>query len=350
MNDKILIIGAGLSGLSCALTLHQHKIPFHIIEADDDIGGRIRTDRIKGFLLDRGFQVFLNAYPEANKILDYDKLKLKKFYPGSLIRYNQQFYKIADPFKKPLDAILNLNSPIGNIKDKLLIGLLRQKLISRTDESIFLNDEDSTRDFLLKYGFSENIINTFFRPFFGGVFLDDTLSTSSTLFKYIFKMFSLGDSAIPEKGMQEIPKQLFSRLPIDQISFNTKVENINENNVVKLASGTTLNPKAIVIATDAPNFHKLVKDFEIMKSLGVINLYYSAEQSPIKEPILILNGNDEGPINNLCVLSNISKHYAPMGKSLISITVLENQSNNESLEEGVRKQLKSWFGIKVNEW
>ncbi len=78
----VLIVGAGLSGLSCALWLHEGGLSVLVLEASDGIGGGVRTDEVEGFLLDRGFQVFLMAYPEAQRVLDYGALDFKPFYPG----------------------------------------------------------------------------------------------------------------------------------------------------------------------------------------------------------------------------------------------------------------------------
>ncbi|MDQ1612413.1 MAG: hypothetical protein QOG00_2344 [Pyrinomonadaceae bacterium] len=108
--QEVLIVGAGLAGLTCARRLAEGGVASTIFEASDAVGGRVRTDQLDGFLLDRGFQVFLTAYPEARRALDYEGLALKPFYSGALVRAGGEFKKFADPFRHPLDGLLTLFS------------------------------------------------------------------------------------------------------------------------------------------------------------------------------------------------------------------------------------------------
>ena len=126
MNHDVLIVGAGLSGLSCARKLQQQGIRCLVLEASDAIGGRIRTDTVDGFRLDRGFQVFLTSYPEAKSILDYEALDLKAFLPGALVRFRGRFHELTDPWRRPLSAIRSLFSPIGSFADKLRVASFAQ--------------------------------------------------------------------------------------------------------------------------------------------------------------------------------------------------------------------------------
>lgn len=112
---EVLIVGAGLAGLSCARRLAALGIPYQILEASDAVGGRVRTDHVEGFLLDRGFQVLLTAYPEARRVLDYTSLDLRSFYPGALVRFNGRFHRVADPWRRPIDAVTHVFSPIGTL-------------------------------------------------------------------------------------------------------------------------------------------------------------------------------------------------------------------------------------------
>ena len=125
MPDPVVIIGGGLSGLTCAKELHAAGVDFLLFEASDAVGGRVRTDEVDGFLLDRGFQVLLTAYPEAIRHLDYDALKLKAFEPGSLIRANDEFHQMSDPWRRPQHALQTAFAPVGSLMDKLRIGRLR---------------------------------------------------------------------------------------------------------------------------------------------------------------------------------------------------------------------------------
>lgn len=351
MNDRpqVLIIGAGLAGLNCAWNLQQAGVSFQILEAADSVGGRVRTDVVGGFLLDRGFQVLLTAYPEARRELDYSELALKKFYPGAMVRLGETFHRLADPFRHPIDAVANILSPVGNLSDKLRIAKLRHRVLTGEIEELFKRPEKKTLEALRSEGFSESIIETFFRPFLGGVFLDPELNTSSRLFEFLFRMFSLGDSALPTRGMGAIPEQIFARLPSSAVRLNTPVKRVLTNTVI-LGSGEQLTADAVVIATDGYTAAQLLER-PVPRSHAVACVYFGADRPPFDEPLLVLNGNGDGPVNNLCVPSLISPSYAPAGAALISATVLRPERYDPArIELLVREQLSSWFGPTVNVW
>ncbi len=346
----VLIIGAGLAGLCCARRLMDHGISFHILEASDAVGGRIRTDMHEGFLLDRGFQVFLTAYPEAKRVLDYASLRLRPFAPGALVHNGTKMHRVSDPWREPMKIWSSLVDAPGTITDKLKIGKLRSQVRGWSIEDIFHKSETTTMELLREWKFSDEMISTFFTPFFGGVFLETDLSTSSRMFEFLFRMFSEGDAALPADGMQAIPNQLASRLPDNSVHLNARVLDLNGTNV-KLVNGKKLKAKAVVIATEGMEASRLIKDLQPPMSRGVRCLYYAADRSPLDEPILVLNGEGHGPINNVSVPSDVSPTYAPSGGSLISVSVLEGASSDAMrLDTEVRNQLRSWFGTDVLRW
>ncbi|MDX1548792.1 MAG: FAD-dependent oxidoreductase, partial [Rhodothermales bacterium] len=202
----VVVIGAGLAGLVCARTLHRAGRSVVVLDAADGVGGRIRTDVVEGFRLDRGFQALQTAYPEAQRQFDYAALGLRSFYPGALVRFDGRFHRLADPFRQLLDATGTILSPIGTFKDKLRVAKLRSELVNSSLADLFARDEMTTIEALRdRYHFSENIIERFFRPFFGGIFFDPALQTSSRMFDFVFRMFALGDTALPAEGMEALP-------------------------------------------------------------------------------------------------------------------------------------------------
>ena len=175
MNDPVVIVGAGLSGLTAAKMLRRSGVETLILESSDAVGGRARTDVVEGFKLDRGFQVFLTAYPEAEKHLDYPRLKLNRFEPGSLIWVGDQFQSLVDPWRRPSQVFNTAFSQVGSLSDKLRIALLRRNVSAGTLDDLFQREDQTSLAFLRDFGFSENMIKRFLRPFFGGVFLDADL-------------------------------------------------------------------------------------------------------------------------------------------------------------------------------
>lgn len=349
--EKVIVVGAGVSGLCCALELQRNSIPVTVLEASDSVGGRIKTDQLSGFQLDRGFQVLLTSYPEARKELDFAELQLGHFEPGALIRHGKRFHKFYDPWRKPLTAFSAVVSPLVKLGDKLKIAKLRHDVCQQTMAELWDKKQVPTEDYLKSRGFSDKIIERFFRPFFGGVFLESQLATSSRKFEYLFRMFSLGQAALPRTGIQAIPEQLARKLEPGTVQFGKQVSEIRDHEVV-LRSGETLGFSNLVLATPESATAKLLN----LPGASVFNQvechYFSADQSPLKSRSLVLNGEGKGPINSLCVPSDVCSCYAPPGKSLISISVLEDQfrGSEEESRKRVEQQLEEWFGSMTQSW
>lgn len=346
----VLIIGAGLAGLCCARRLHESGVTFQILEASEEVGGRVRTEKVEGFLLDCGFQVLLTAYPEAQRVLDYAALDLHPFYPGALVRFAGAFHRIADPWRHPRDAIHTMCAPIGTLKDKWGIARLRRKVLTGSLADLFQRPETSTLQALQAAGFSPTVTARFFRPFLGGIFLEPDLRTSSRMFEFMFRMLASGDTALPAGGMGAIAAQLAAALPEGAIRNKAQVTAVQENQVI-LASGERLGTKTVVVATEGPEAARLLYGLPAPGSRSVTCLYFAADEPPISEPILVLNGEDTGVVNNMCVPSVVAPSYAPVGAALISATVLGNPyQDDETLENLVRAQMAEWFGATVEHW
>ncbi len=349
MTSKVIIVGGGLAGLCCARTLHEAGIDFLLLESDDKVGGRIRTDKIDGFLLDRGFQIFLTSYPEAKRVLDYEDLELKRFEPGAIVRFDGKFHRITDPFRKPFDAIGTVFTPIGSIFDKLKMLSLRSSALSGSLQDQFRKPEISTLALLQEAGFSREMIDRFFRPFLGGIFLESELETSSRMFNFVFRMFSTGDASLPAKGMEEIPRQITYRLPQEKIRLNRRVKSIDGNSI-KLENGEVAEGSAVVVATDGATAEQLLGTTSNKNGVGVTCLYFSLENAPIDDPILILNGEGVGLINNICFPTRVARSYGPAGRDLASVTVLGTGHDKLELESRVSSELEGWFGKEAAEW
>lgn len=347
---EVIIVGAGLAGLSCARELARANIPCLIVEASDGVGGRARTDYLGGFLLDRGFQVLLTAYPEAQRSLDYTALQLGRFEPGALVRLSGKFHRVADPWRRPGAMLQTAFSPIGTLGDKLRIAKLRYQVTRGPLQAIFQSPETSTSQFLRERGFSPVMIERFFRPFFGGIFLESELRTSSRMFQFVFRMFSEGHAALPARGMGAMAEQMASRLPEGTIRLNARATQVAAQSVT-LATGERLSARSVVIAADHANACRLVPSMPQMRSKGATCLYFAAEKTPIDEPTLVLNGDSSGPVNSVCVPNLVAAGYAPVGAHLVSVTVLgQREMADGQMQAAVRQQLTSWFGPAVQRW
>lgn len=348
--NRIIIVGGGLAGLACAHWLTQEKVPFTLFERGQNVGGRLKTEHVDGYLLNYGFQVLQTAYPEARRLLKYETLNLKSFAPGVMIRLEERFFRIADPRRRPLDMWETLTAPIGSIRDRLVMLRMAGRIRRSTVAEIFQAPDMPTIDFLHKQGFSDTIIQTFFKPFFANVCLDPDIEASSRVFRHIFQMFSKGDVALPAHGMAAIADQIAETLPAEQVKTGMRVDAITKGNLV-LGNGKKIKARAIVIATEGPETARLLGKSNTVASQGEWCLYFSATSPPVTEPFLVLNGNSGGWVSSLSVPSVVAPSYAPPGRSLISVVVLGHQSASDTtVTEKVHQEMTAWFGPQVKGW
>lgn len=343
-NDvDVLIVGAGIAGLTAAKILKKAGKSFKIIEASDRIGGRVKTDEVDGFLLDRGFQVLLTAYPEAQHLLDYEALELCAFDPGALILTKKGISTVGDPIRKPSSLIGTIFSAVGTIGDKLRLLKLRAYLGRKSINDIFLEEELTTVDYLNKRGFSEQMMTLFFKPFLSGIFLEDELKTSSRMFEFVFKMFAEGDAAIPAKGMEMIPLQLAKDFSPGDVICNEKVIEYGQK-FVKTHTGSIYNANFVLIAADelnvTPAHQQILKGYQ-----AVTNMYFSASKKPFNNPMIALNTSKRKWVNNIAVMNNISSRYANNGSALISLSLLGDYTHiiEADLQKKVIDELTSWY-------
>ena len=346
----VAVVGGGLAGLSCAVELRRHGLDVVVLERGDEPGGRIRTDVVRGFVLDRGFQVLLTAYPEARRVLDYERLGLRPFYAGALVWRDGRVSRVADPARHPFAAARSLTRGPGTMADKVRVARLRRRLSRLSLNEVLDAPQVTTAEALRREGFSAAIVEQFFRPYLGGIFLDPSLETSSRLFAFVFKMFAEGEAALPAAGMQAVPRQLAARLPDTALRLRCTVESVDRGGVT-LAGGERLEAGTVVVAADAPEAARLTGVLEAPAARATTCVYYAAQRSPVGEPVLVLNGHPEGPVNTLCVPSDVAPSYAPPGAALVSASILGIPSlDDASLDDAVRGQLGRWFGRQVASW
>lgn len=246
----------------------------------------------------------------------------------------------------------------------MLIASTRIKVLSRSDEEILLSDEVSTIDLLKKIGFSDSIIGRFFRPFFGGIFFDPELETTSRLFDFVFKCLALGENTLPANGIAAIPQQLAAKLPSGSILYNSKAASIDSDGsvspAVRLQSGEALRSElGVIVAVEQPEADKLlpgsIQPVHKNPPRSTVCLYFSAnrEQIPVQDPVLFLNGSGKGIVNNMFFATNVAPTYGPPGKALISVSLIgsfEGISDDDLTAEVVR-ELSGWFkGSEVGSW
>lgn len=364
---KVIVVGGGLSGLIAARSLHRAGCKITVLESRNCVGGRIQTDHVDGFLLDHGFQVFLTAYETAKQELDLDDLKLGTFPAGALIQYQGKRFRVCDPLRSPwylapIHLWETLRAPVGSFIDKMRIVGFRRHVQRSSISKLLATNGGSAKTRLKQIGFSETMIERFFRPFFGGIFLDESLETASSRMEFVFRTFSNGYAALPEMGMQAIPLQISKSLPSDSIKTNCTVARV-EIGKVFLSDGSALAADSIVVATEPSTAERLlgfldpkspVERNSVSSSTPSTNcLYFSVIEPPIHEATLVLNGEKSkgGLINNLCFPSFAQPSYAPPGRSLLSVSTIGHcDLLGDDLLQAVRKELMAWFGEPSRQW
>ncbi len=336
MEKTVIIIGAGVSGLVAAIELEKHGINPVILESGSSVGGRVKTTVKNGYYLDHGFQVLLTAYPEASRYLDYDALNLRYFDPGAIILRENQSYTLSDPRRDWKSAFPMLFSGIGTFSDKLKILRLASHLGSSSIAEIFDQKSVSTMEFLKSRGFSDQIIENFFRPFFAGIFLEDKLETSSRMFQFVFKMFAAGSAAIPAEGMQAIPEQLHGKLKNTRIKFNVCIDRIEQGKV--FMGEDAFEYDDLIIATHPA---KLLQGFrhENVSFRDVYTFYFDTDSSSINKPLIALLPDKSRLVNNFCFMTDVYQGFAPSGRALLSATVVGPVENDALLEERVKMEM-----------
>ena len=349
----ILIVGAGLAGLTCARMLDRWKIPVTVVEASDGVGGRVRTDHAEGYTFDRGFQVLFDAYPAAQRQLDLPALDLRAFDPGAIICLPGRQEVLTDPLRDPdlsarLDALRS--HAIGPL-DKLQTLRLALELRGVTIDELLQGQDESSYDFLRRRGFSQRMIDLFFRPFYGGVLFDRALATSAKCLKFDFKMLADGRACLPSAGMGAIGDQLAAPLLArGLVRLNTAASTLirDDERVVgaRLANDQEIRADAVVVATPAPVAARLTGRPTLAGARQTVSLYYAGDRPVYRSRKLALNPAPDAFVNNAQQLTNVAPSYAPPGKHLLSATVIgiPELSDAQLFKRGLRDLHRMFAG------
>ncbi|TMT85720.1 FAD-dependent oxidoreductase [Haloterrigena sp. H1] len=345
---RIVVAGGGLAGLVAARHLAGGGVDVTLLERHDTVGGRVRTVERDGYRFDRGFQVLFTAYPAVQRELDLEALDLRRFAPGATIAGPDGRSTLADPLREPETIPATLSNPAVSVGDALRIARLWWELRRTDPETILEGGTDETiRTYLDERGFSDRFIEEFVAPFYGGITLDRSLSTSSRIFEYTFRTLAAGGIAVPAAGMGAIPAQLADRVREVGATLETgvRVESITTSGGDSSGTATvetgaeSIEADAVVVATDPPTAGELTGvDAIPTDARSCVTQYYTlpADIDLETDRRLLLNATETGP-NHVVPHSAVAPTYAPDGTTLISATYLGGEGHRPSRRSGASR-------------
>jgi len=344
----VVVVGAGLAGLTAADRLTRAGLEVIVVESSDEVGGRVRTDQVGGFLLDRGFQVLNTGYPAARRILDLDALDLREFRRAALLHVEGRRVRIGDPRRELLALPRVAAAPIGGLWSKAALAAYAGATVGLPARLVKRRRDLPAVDHWDRRGLRGPAVDRLLRPFFSGVLLEEQLSTSSRFVDLMLRMFARGSSAVPAGGMQQIAEQLASRLPAGSIHLQQPALGVDAREVATDAG--TVAARAVVVATDVDNADKLVGGgLERPKWKGVTTFYHAAALPPLDEPILLLDTDDDSPINNTVVITAAAPSYSADQRALVASSLVHDGRPPWD-EAAVRSRLAVLYDVSTADW
>ena len=360
----VVIIGAGMAGLSCACELTSRNVPFHIYESADEAGGRVRTEvHAEGYLIDRGFQVVLEAYPAFEGLIDINAIEPNRFNRGASIWDGNKITRIQTPTLEP-DSLKSLfSNRSGSVSDKrklakVALGAKLANWKSVTEATTAANASGTALEFLQAAGFSENFIEHFAKPFWGGISLDRSLSGNAGQLLFTLKMFLEGSAVLPSQGVQALPSAIMAKLPSGSVTFGSSVSGLREagGRVTGIeVNGDFVAAESVVVATDPLAARALTQIDAIPEAgLGCTTVYLASDRDPGLGTCLLLNADSDHGVNHIAPLSAVASSYAPNGKHLVAAVILDHPKtvdlSQEALTQMARTETARILGHGIEDW
>jgi phytoene dehydrogenase-like protein len=342
----VLVVGAGVAGLVCAQDLVAAGLRVRVLEASDGVGGRMRTDVRDGFRFDRGFQVVNTSYPQLKRRLELRELRLRPFTPGVLLSTPRGRLRFADPTRKPRLAADLRPGRLGSLRDLAGLAMLTGRDLLAPPRVLKRAEDRTTRTALADAAIGEALVETLFRPFLSGVFLEDELETSSRFFHLVWRSLLRGTLCLPEQGVAAVPERLAAALPDGTVRLGTPVERLTDEGVLT-AYGTEVAAPAVVVAAGPAAAAALLPGLDVPPTRSVTTYYHAAPTTPLAEPTLLVD--TERRVLNTVVLSEVSPAYAPPGRALVATSVL-GADEDPGAEAAVRAVLAELYGTDTGDW
>ncbi|MGY2004123.1 protoporphyrinogen/coproporphyrinogen oxidase [Blastococcus sp. SYSU DS1024] len=336
LRAEVLVVGAGLAGLSAATRLATAGLDVHVLESGGHAGGRLATGRIDGFVVDRGFQVLNTGYPRVAD-LDLDALELGWFERGAVIRVDGRAHQVVDPRRRPTSVVGTAAAPLGSLRQKAALVAYSLRAGYSPVGRLLRAPEETAEQALRAAGVGDAALERFLRPFLAGVLLEQELATSSRYLHLLWRSFVRGSIGLPATGMQAVGEQLAARLGAGRMHLHTPVRSVSPGSVSTDAGSWAAD--AVVVATDPATASRLLPAVEADAPREVTTHLHVLPTSPWSAPLIVL-GQPRGRLVNSAVLSDAQQRYSPDDRALVASSTLARCREDE-----VRGEIAAAHGV-----
>ncbi|WP_367041165.1 NAD(P)/FAD-dependent oxidoreductase [Streptomyces sp. Je 1-332] len=351
----VVIVGAGVAGLSAAHQLTRAGVTTVVLEAAPYVGGRMSTEKVDGFRLDRVGQLLTTSYPELRHTPGLDALVLRPFVPGVLVHSDGRHHRAVEPSsprraRGALTAARALASapratPLGGPLDQARLGAALARLAATDPERLIARPELPASQALFARGLPARTVTGFLRPLLSALLCDPDLTTSSRCADLALHSFARGRLCLPEGGAEVLPELLSAALPPGTVQTGVRVTAVSTTSVTTAEHGE-VSCRAVLLATDARAAAELLPGLRVPSFHQVTVLHHAAPDAPLAEPALLLDADRSGPVAHTAVISRVDPSRAPAGRALISSTVLGPPPD----ERAVLAHLADLYGTSTARW
>ncbi|EMF55538.1 NAD(P)/FAD-dependent oxidoreductase [Streptomyces bottropensis] len=371
----VIVVGAGVAGLAAAAHLTRAGLRTTVLEAAPAVGGRMSTEKIDGFRLDRTTRLLSTSYPELRRTPGLDRLPLRAFAPGILLHADGRHQRAgAAPVLRSARGALTAaralasaprlprnqgRSParssgtrpgrLGAPADQSRLAMALARLAATAPERLLTRVEVPAAQALTARGFPPRTIDGFVRPLLAALLADPALETSSRCADLALHTFATGRLCIPEGGADTLPELLAAALPPGSVRTGVQVTAISTTSVTTAHHGE-LTCRAVVLATDARSAAELLPGLRVPRFHPVTVLHHATDEPPLTEPALLLDADRSGPVSHTAVVSQVDPSRAPAGRALITSTVLGTPPDPAHLDATVRAQLARLYRTSTTRW